>query len=267
MTIPNPHRYVARLGGRDLIIETGKYAKQVSGSVIVQYGGTMVLVTAQMSDSETALPFLPLTVEYEERHYAIGKIPGSFLRREGRPGTQATLNARITDRQIRPLFPKALRNEVQVIITILSADQINDPGPLGAIGASAALAISDIPWDGPIVCGKVGYIGSSYIMNPSFQELEETDSKLDLTVSITRDAVLMVEAAAEELSENEMIGAIEFAQRELAPVTEMIERMRSDVGAKKAIIQSDRVRLRGGPRTHGSESTGCEPPAGSPRGG
>jgi len=233
VTTPNPHRYVIRLGGRDLIIETGKYAKQVSGSVTVQYGGTMVLVTAQMSDSETALPFLPLTVEYEERHYAIGKIPGSFLRREGRPGTQATLNARITDRQIRPLFPKGLRNEVQVIITILSADQINDPGPLGAIGASAALAISDIPWGGPIVCGKVGYIGSRYIMNPSFQELEEPDSKLDLTVSITRDAVLMVEAAAEELSENEMIGAIEFAQRELAPVTEMIERMRSNVGTRK----------------------------------
>ena len=133
MTIPNPKRYVTPLGGRDLILETGKYAKQVAGTITVRYGDTMLLVTAQMSEYGSSLPFLPLTVEYEERHYAIGKIPGSFLRREGRPGTQATLNARITDRQIRPMFPKDLRNEIQIIITVLSADQINDPGPLGAI--------------------------------------------------------------------------------------------------------------------------------------
>ena len=116
MNLPSYRRYATQLGGRELVIETGKYAKQVSGSVTVRYGDTLVLVTAHMNDSGSPLPFLPLTVEYEERHYAIGKIPGSFLRREGRPGQQATLNARITDRQIRPLFPKQLRNEVQVIM-------------------------------------------------------------------------------------------------------------------------------------------------------
>ena len=237
MTIPNPQRYVTSIGGRDLVLETGKYAKQVAGSITVRYGDTMLLVTAQMSDSGSNLPFLPLTVEYEERHYAIGKIPGSFLRREGRPGTQATLNARITDRQIRPLFPKDLRNEIQVIITVLSADQINDPGPLGAIGASAALAMSDIPWEGPIACAKVGYIEGEYILNPTLQQLEEDNSALDLTVSITHDAVLMVEAAANELSEEVMVEAIEFAQNELSPLLDTIDRIRNEIGLEKRTFQ------------------------------
>jgi polyribonucleotide nucleotidyltransferase len=237
VTIPNPQRYVTSLGGRDLILETGKYAKQVAGTVTVRYGNTMLLVTAQMSDAGTNLPFLPLTVEYEERHYAIGKIPGSFLRREGRPGTQATLNARITDRQIRPLFPKDLRNEIQVIITVLSADQVNDPGPLGAIGASVALAMSDIPWDGPIACGKVGYIGGEYVLNPTLQQLGEDSSTLDLTVSITRDAVLMVEAAADELPEEVMVGAIEFAQQELSPLIDTIDQIRNDLGLEKRTFE------------------------------
>lgn len=231
MNIPSGHRYVTELGGRELVIETGKYAKQVSGSVVVRYGGTVVLVTAQMQDAAAPLPFLPLTVEYEERHYAIGKIPGSFLRREGRPGNQATLNARITDRQIRPLFPKQLRNETQVIITVLSADQENDPGPLGAIGASAALAISDTPWDGPTACHHVAYVDGSYVIAPTFQQLAE--SSLELTVAASKDAVLMVEASADELPESVMVGAIEFAQRELAPVIETIQRMQSDIGAPK----------------------------------
>ena len=237
MTIPNPKRYVTPLGGRDLILETGKYAKQVAGTITVRYGDTMLLVTAQMSEYGSSLPFLPLTVEYEERHYAIGKIPGSFLRREGRPGTQATLNARITDRQIRPMFPKDLRNEIQIIITVLSADQINDPGPLGAIGASAALAMSDIPWEGPIACAKVGYIAGEYVLNPTFQQLEEDNSTLDLTVSITRDAVLMVEAAANELSEEVMVGAIEFAQNELSPLIDTIDRIRSEIGLEKRTFE------------------------------
>ena len=127
MNIPAGKRYSTTLGGRELVLETGKYAKLVSGSVTVRYGDTLVLVTAHMSDTAAPTDFLPLTVEYEERHYAIGKIPGSFQKREGRPGNQATLNARVTDRQIRPLFPKGLRNEVQVIITVLSADQRHDP--------------------------------------------------------------------------------------------------------------------------------------------
>ena len=231
MNIPEGKRYVTQLGGRELVIETGKYAKQVSGSVTVRYGDSLVLVTAQMQDDPKPIPFLPLTVDYEEKHYAIGKIPGSFLRREGRPGTQATLNARITDRQIRPLFPKQLRNETQVIITVLSADQENDPAPLGAIGASAALAISDIPWSGPTASHHVGYLNGEYVMAPTFQQLDE--SEMHLTVATSKDAVLMVEASADELPEATMVGAIEFAQRELAPVIETIERMQAELGQPK----------------------------------
>jgi polyribonucleotide nucleotidyltransferase len=226
------------LGGRELILETGKYAKQVSGSVLARYGGTVVLVTAQMSDNASALDFLPLTVEYEERHYAIGKIPGSFLRREGRPGTQATLNARITDRQIRPLFPKGLRNEVQVIVTVLSADQVNDPAPIAAIAASAALTISDIPWDGPTACAKVGYLDGGYVLNPTLQQLESGESGLELTVAASENAVLMVEASADELAEDIMVDAIGFAQRELAPVIDVIKEMQRDVGHAKVDFES-----------------------------
>ena len=234
MTIPQPKRYTTQLGGRELVLETGKYAKQVSGSVTVRYGDTLVLVTAQMGGA-SPMDFLPLTVEYEERHYAIGKIPGSFMRREGRPGNQAILNARITDRQIRPLFPKGLRNEVQIIITVLAADQENDPAPLAAVGASAALMMSDIPWDGPTACVSVGYMNGDYVLNPTLQQLEE--SALELTVAGTRDAVLMVEGGAAELSEDVMVGAIEFAQREMAGVFSIIEQMRKDVGEPKASFE------------------------------
>jgi len=234
VNLPSYRRYATQLGGRELVIETGKYAKQVSGSVTVRYGDSVVLVTAHMNDSAAPLPFLPLTVEYEERHYAIGKIPGSFLRREGRPGTRATLNARITDRQIRPLFPKQLRNEVQVICTVLSADQVTEPGPLAAIGASAALSLSNVPWDGPTACCVVGYQDGQYVINPSLKDLQDGTSQLELTVAASRDAVLMVEAAAQELPEDVMVGAIEAAQEALAPVVQLIQQMRDEIGKPKA---------------------------------
>ncbi len=233
MNIPNAHRYTTTLGGRELVIETGKYAKQVHGSVTVRYGDSVVLVTAHMDDRESPMSFLPLTVEYEERHYAVGKIPGSFLRREGRPGNQATLNARLIDRQIRPLFPKGLRRELQVIVTVLSSDQRNDPAMAAAIGASAALSISDAPWGGPTACAQVGFVDGEYVLNPTLEQLEQGESALELTVAATKDAVLMVEAAASELSEEQMVGAIEFAQRELAPVIALIERMRDELGLPK----------------------------------
>lgn len=238
MNVPQGRRYTTMLGGRELVIETGKYAKQVSGSVTVRCGDTLILVTAQMSDDPSPMDFLPLTVEYEERHYAIGKIPGSFQRREGRPGNQAILNARITDRQIRPLFPKQLRNEVQIIITVLSADQVNDPAPLAAIGASAALSISNIPWDGPTACANVGYVSGEYVLNPTLEQLKSGESRLELTVAASKDAVLMVEASADELPEDVMVGAIEFAQRELAGVIELIETMQRETGHEKASIEA-----------------------------
>jgi polyribonucleotide nucleotidyltransferase len=232
VNVPEGKRYSTMLGGRELVLETGKYAKQVSGSVLARYGDTMVLVTAQMSEDSTPMGFLPLTVEYEERHYAIGKIPGSFMRREGRPGTQATLNARLIDRQIRPLFPKGLRNEVQIIVTVLAADRKHDPAQIAAIAASAALSLSDIPWNGPTGCAGVGYVGGQYLLNPTLQQLAE-DSQLELTVATTSDAVLMVEASAAELPEDVMVGAIEFAQRELKSVTDLIAKMREDLGQPK----------------------------------
>ncbi|MEZ4629522.1 MAG: polyribonucleotide nucleotidyltransferase [Deinococcales bacterium] len=223
------------LGGRELVLETGKYAKLVSASVIARYGDTVLLVTAQMSEEAAPGDFLPLAVEYEERHYAIGKIPGSYQRREGRPGLQATLNARIVDRQIRPLFPKNLRNEIQIIITVLSADQVTDPAPIAAIATSAALSISNIPWDGPTACVNVGFAEDKYLINPSYEMLKS--SSLELTIAGSEDAILMVEAGANELSEAQMIGAIEIAHREIASITQLIKRMQIEIGQEKTSFE------------------------------
>ncbi|WP_104991481.1 polyribonucleotide nucleotidyltransferase [Deinococcus sp. NW-56] len=223
--------YTTVLGGRELSIETGRLAKLVSGSVTLRYGDTVLLVTAQAREDKSTLDFLPLTVEFEERHYAVGKIPGSFHRREGRPGERAILSARITDRQIRPLFPKGYRHETQVIITVLSADQQNLPDVLGPIGASAALSISDIPWGGPTACVRVGLIDGGYVLNPTTDQL--TRSTLDLVVAGTRDAVMMVEAGAQVVDEETMVGAIEFAHAEMQGVLSLIEQMRAELGAPK----------------------------------
>jgi polyribonucleotide nucleotidyltransferase len=224
-------RYTTTLGGKELTIETGRVAKLVSGSALITYGETVLLATAQAADKESSLDFMPLTVEFEERHYAIGKIPGSFMRREARPGKKAILSARITDRQIRPLFPKGYRRETQVIITVLSADQVNTPDVLGPIGASAALSISDIPWDGPCATVRVGRLNGEFVINPSFQQLELSD--LEIVVAGTKDAVLMVEAGAQELPEDVMVAAIEYGHQQMQGVLELIERMRTEVGHEK----------------------------------
>ncbi|GGJ88825.1 polyribonucleotide nucleotidyltransferase [Deinococcus aquiradiocola] len=219
------------LGGRELTLETGRLAKLVSGSVTLRYGDTMLLVTAQAREDLSTLDFLPLTVEFEERHYAVGRIPGSFPRREGRPGEKAILSARITDRQIRPLFPKGYRQETQVIITVLSADGQNAADVLGPVGASAALSISDIPWAGPTACVRVGLLNGEYVVNPTTDQLAESD--LDLVVAGTRDAILMVEAGAKGASEDVLVGAIEFAHREMQGLITLIETMRAELGHEK----------------------------------
>ena len=224
-------RYSTMLGGKELSIETGKVAKLVSGSALIRYGDTVLLATAQGSDRPSSLDFLPLTVEFEERHYAIGQIPGSFMRRESRPGEKAILSARITDRQIRPLFPKGYKFETQVIITVLSADQINLPDVLGPIAASAALSISDIPWDGPCATVRVGRVNNELVINPTIEQLELSD--LDIVVAGTKDAVLMVECAAKELGEDIMVAAIEFAHAQMQPIIELISKMQSEVGQAK----------------------------------
>jgi polyribonucleotide nucleotidyltransferase len=228
---PPSCRYETEIAGRTLVLETGKYAKQASGSVLVRYGDTVVLATAQASDEPIEADFLPLTVEFEERHYAVGKIPGSFMRREGRPGEKAILSARMTDRPIRPLFPKGFRHEVQVIVTVLSADQKNPPDILGPIAASAALMLSDIPWKGPVASVRVGLLGGQLVLNPTLQELEE--SALDLVVAGSRDAILMVEAGAQEVDEETLVQALEFAHREMQPILDLQERMARELGKPK----------------------------------
>jgi polyribonucleotide nucleotidyltransferase len=221
--------YSLELAGRTLSIETGKYAKQVSGSVWVRYGDTIVMATAQASDQPIEADFLPLTVEFEERHYAVGKIPGSFMRREGRPGEKAILSARLTDRPIRPLFPKGFRHEVQVILTVLSADQENTPDILGPIAASAALTLSDIPWAGPIACVRVGMQGGRFVLNPTATE----DNQLELVVAGSKDAIIMVEAGAEEIPDDLMVQALEFAHKAMQPIIALQEQMRAELGKEK----------------------------------
>ncbi|MER3556172.1 MAG: polyribonucleotide nucleotidyltransferase [Meiothermus sp.] len=228
-SIPQAQAYSVELGGRTLTIETGKYAKQVSGSVWVTYGETVVMATAQASDNPIQADFLPLTVEFEERHYAVGRIPGSFMRREGRPGEKAILSARLTDRPIRPLFPKGFRHEIQVLLTVLSADQENTPDILGPIAASAALMLSNIPWDGPIASVRVGLQDGRFVLNPVVTE----DSQLELVVAGSKDAIIMVEAGAQEVSEDQLVRALEFAHRAMQPVLELQEQMRAELGKEK----------------------------------
>lgn len=199
-------------GRRLLTLKTGELARQAGSAVTVSYGDTVVLVTACMSkETRESVDFFPLTIDYEERLYAAGKIPGSFFRREGRPSQQAILASRLTDRPLRPLFPKGLRNEVQVIITVLSADQENSPDVLGVIGASTALSLSEIPFEGPVGAVRVGYSKGEFLVNPTFTELQE--SAIDLVVVGTKDAVVMVEAEAKEVSEKLVLEGIRFGQR------------------------------------------------------
>jgi len=209
------------------------------GSAMVRYGDTIVLATAVSSHQpREGVDFFPLTVDFEEKMYAAGKIPGGFIKRENRPSEQAILSARLSDRPIRPLFPKAYRNDVQVILTVLSADQENDPAILGIIAASTALSISDIPFFGPVAAVKVGYIDGQFVLNPTMPQLAL--SKLDLTVAGTADAVMMVEAGARELPEEVVLQAIEFAHRSMQPAIELQEQAVAEVGkAKRPYVEDD----------------------------
>ena len=207
MTERQVHSVQADICGRTLTIETGRFAEQADGAVTVRYGDTMLLATVVgAKEPREGVDFFPLTVDYEEKMYAAGKIPGSFFKREGRPTETAILTARLTDRPLRPLFPKGFRNEVQVIVTTFSIDKVNDPGPLAIIGASAALAISDIPFSGPVGAVQVGHINGELVINPLMSAM--ADNRLDLVVAGTKDAVLMVEAGAHELTEDEMLEAV-----------------------------------------------------------
>ena len=217
----NKFRKEITWGDRQLVIETGHVARQADGAVIVTYGETTVLCTAVAARSaRPGQDFFPLTVNYMEKTYAAGKIPGGFFKREGRPSEKETLTCRLIDRPIRPLFPKDFRNETQVIATVLSHDMENDPDIVALIGASAALTLSGIPFFGPIAAARVGYADGNYVLNPLENALESGD--LDLVVAGTGNAVLMVESEARELSEDVMLGAVMFGHQQMQPVIEMI---------------------------------------------
>ncbi|MBI4321016.1 MAG: polyribonucleotide nucleotidyltransferase [Chloroflexi bacterium] len=226
-------RYEVVIGGKPLSIETGKLAQQANGAVVIRYGDTVVLATATATRAPRPdIDFFPLTVDYEERLYAAGKIPGGFFKREGRPSENAILTCRLTDRPIRPLFPKGFRNDVQIIVTVLSADQENEPDVLSIIAASAALTISDIPFEGPVGAVKIGYVDDQFIVNPTVSQL--ADSKLELVVAGSRDAVVMVEAGAKQMSESQMLEAIKLGHSELQALIDLQEQMRKDIGKPKS---------------------------------
>ena len=227
------HSLSVEFGGRTLTIETGRMARLAGGAVTVRYGDTVVLGTANRADPRPGLDFFPLTIDFEERMYAAGKIPGGFIKRESRPSEAAILACRLTDRPIRPLFPEGYKDDVQCVITVLSTDQENNPDILGTIAASAALTISEIPFQGPIAAVRIGRIDGEFVINPTMPQLEE--SELDLVVSGTRDAIMMVEAGAKILPEDVMAEAILFAHRALEPLIMLQLELQEAVGKPKRL--------------------------------
>ena len=220
------HRIEKDFHGRKLVVETGRMARQADGAVFVQYGETAVLVTAVAERKRTHLPFFPLTVEYRAKSYAAGKFPGGFIKREGRPADKEIVSARQIDRPLRPLFPDEYQNETQVACFVISADQENDADMLGMFGASAALTISPIPWNGPIAGVRVGRIDGEWVVNPTFEQLDYSD--MDVVVAGTKSSIVMVEGAAVEVSESDMLAALEVAHgaiRELIAIQEELVEM------------------------------------------
>jgi len=227
-------------GGRTMTITTGLMAKQADGAATVRYGDTLVLVSAvSAKEAREGIDFFPLTVNYMEKSYAAGKIPGGFFKREGRPGEKETLTARLIDRPIRPLFPKEFSKETQIIAMVLSADQENDPDVLSLIGASCALHISPIPFLEPVGAVRIGMIGGEFIVNPTYTQLEE--SSINIIVAGTRDAIIMVEGMAREVSEDVMLDAIFFAHEQFQPIIALQERLREKVGLPKEEVEARSV--------------------------
>src|SRR5712671_3019448 len=218
------HRVELDWGGRKLTLETGKIARQAHGSVVATYGESKVLATVVAAkEPRPGVDFIPLTVDYQEKFYAAGRIPGGYFKREGRPTERETLISRLIDRPIRPLFASGWRCETQVIVNTLSHDLENDPDILAMVASSAALTLSGVPFMGPIGAARVGFINNEYVLNPQVDEMAE--SKLDLVVAGTQDAVLMVESEAKELTEEVMLGAVMFGHKHMQPVLDAIIRL------------------------------------------
>lgn len=229
------YTFKADVGGKSLSIQAGKVAKQASGSVVVQYGDTVVLVTAVSDNNERKVDFLPLSVEYQEKIYAAGRIPGNYFRREiGRPSEKETLTARLIDRPIRPLFPKEYRFETQVIATVLSMDQENDADMLAMVGASAALEISDIPFAGPIASVRVGRIDGQFIANPTLSQIAESD--INIIIAGSRTGVVMVEGGGDVVNEADMLEAIFFGHEAIQPIIDIQAQLKAEIGKPKRIF-------------------------------
>ncbi len=234
-------RKEVEIGGRIFSIETGKYAKQADGAVMVRYGDTMVLATVVASkEAVEGGDFFPLQVEYRERTAAAGKIPGGFFKREGRPNEKEILSSRLIDRPIRPMFPEGFNNETQVLLTVFSSDQENDADILGAVGASAALMISDIPFNGPIAEVRVGRVDGNFIINPTFSELEKSD--LDITVAGTHTSIVMVEGEAKEISEQEILDALKFAAENIRKLCELQLELQMEYSKPKRPVQVNQLK-------------------------
>ena len=225
--------YSMDFAGRKLTLEFGKYAQQAGGSVVVRYGETVVLVTATASEApREGTDFFPLSVDFEEKQYSVGKIPGGFIKREGRPTEKATLTCRLIDRPLRPLFNKGMRNDVQVVVTTLSVEPDNPPEFPAMIGSSIALAVSNIPWGGPTGAVVIGRVNGELVMNPNVQQSEMSD--MHVTVAGTHDAIMMVEAGANEVSEDAMMDAILYAHQGIKELVEFQNKIVAEIGKPKS---------------------------------
>src|SRR3954462_8792370 len=234
------HTRELHVGDRTLRLETGKLAKQADGSVIVRYGDSVVLVTAcRAANAREGIDFLPLTVDYREYTYASGRIPGGFFKREGKPAEKEVLTSRVIDRPIRPLFPSGWRFESQIIALVLSADGENDTDVLALTGASAALVLSDIPFQKTIAGVRVGLVDGRYVINPTFEQRKQ--SKLDLVVAGTNDGLVMVEAGAKEVTEEQVVEALEAAHAAIKQLVAAIDEMAKEVGRKKQAVDAKEV--------------------------
>ncbi|HEY8449141.1 MAG TPA: polyribonucleotide nucleotidyltransferase, partial [Bacillota bacterium] len=227
-----PKIFRTEVAGRPFVVETGELARQANGSVLVRFGDTAVLVTATATrEPREGVDFFPLRVDWEERLYAAGRIPGSFFRREGRPTERAILSGRLTDRPIRPLFPKGFRNEVQIVVTVLSYDNDNLPEVAGIFGASCALGISDIPFYGPVAAAMVGRVKGEFVLNPT--EAQRAASDLELTVAGTRDAIIMIEAGANQVPEDVILDGVYFAHEHIRHLIEFQSQIIAECGQPK----------------------------------
>ena len=233
------HKVELEIGGQRLILETGRMAKQADGAVLAQCGESMVLATAVAAKTKKNVNFLPLTVDYQEKMFAAGKIPGGFFKREGRPHEREILTSRLIDRPLRPLFPDGWRYETQIITSVISADQVNTTDWLAIVAASAAIAVSDIPLPDPIASVRIGRIDGQYVVNPTFEAIESCD--LNVVVAGTRDAVMMVEGEAREIPEDVMLEAIDLAHREIGRIIEKIGDLRKAGGKEKRSVETETI--------------------------